>query len=761
MANNYTIDFTDQNNNRSFQLTAYTTNGPEHPTSDTLDSKAGAAATSLLLHGKGSPDYGERIQEDMIHLLEHFAGAIEPAYPIGGQMWLDRSSSPFVLRVFNTRKHVILVNAPPNSTLLNFFTIAGDETSRITVGSRVRITNVDGVGATTDDQQEFLVSSSALDTNSNTVIDILPIPTAPITGWYVGGWEYVIQNNTGLYEDLPANGNTVTGLRLPVAPSEAATKGYIDTLLVSANEFTQLSDVTLTTPSAGSLVVFDGTVWRDQLGEATGYLPTTGGTLTGELLMGSNLVRSVADPISAQDATTKNYVDTIVSGITGGIPTTLGSLTDVGYQGALGINDILQFNGAQWINVTSSAFAAQIGALLTSGGSMSGDLFLNADPTSNLQAATKGYVDSELIAALAASGDGFVNGGFFNVLSQELTLTRSNGLSHIVVNGFSNGVTTDAVTYRIPDPTTQQGMDDLYWEQSFYEDSAYPDITLDKLMNETSKTIGNLMSPPQRAVVLASGVADYDIGFGGTFGDLNLAYVPNYHNLSVFVNGVKYYADEFGYLEVNGISANVNIATDTDQLWPGMPTGLNPGLSYEFRVRLNAGTISDTGELPIFVNGGNAETLGDLFEQILAFVDNADSNFNGQSPDRIPPMGVIMANGRLTFYSSFPGAGSSVLLLDGGSSGNPGLFGSLIGGTDNAGRTYTYNIDPNTLNDGRKNDGIGNNPPPPRTWGYREVGRPGRGSTKIVFTSGAEPTILSPIELSVDNIPFYDRNLQP
>lgn len=46
-----------------------------------------------------------------------------------------------------------------------------------------------------------------------------------------------------------------------------------------------------------------------------GVLQLTGGTMSGVINMGSNKIISVTDPTSAQDAATKNYVDTVASGL--------------------------------------------------------------------------------------------------------------------------------------------------------------------------------------------------------------------------------------------------------------------------------------------------------------------------------------------------------------------------------------------------------------------------------------------------------------
>ena len=61
-----------------------------------------AVDTSLVLVGKGYPNYGQATAQDLLSLLENFAGPNPPQNPIEGQLWYDTSdSSNKVLRVMD------------------------------------------------------------------------------------------------------------------------------------------------------------------------------------------------------------------------------------------------------------------------------------------------------------------------------------------------------------------------------------------------------------------------------------------------------------------------------------------------------------------------------------------------------------------------------------------------------------------------------------------------------------------------------------
>lgn len=95
MPTSYTINFADTNKT-GFTINAGEFDGPQHylenpPTQSKIHS-------GLHLMGRGTLNYGEAINENFLHLLEHFARPIPPVYPIEGQLWADTTGSTNILK---------------------------------------------------------------------------------------------------------------------------------------------------------------------------------------------------------------------------------------------------------------------------------------------------------------------------------------------------------------------------------------------------------------------------------------------------------------------------------------------------------------------------------------------------------------------------------------------------------------------------------------------------------------------------------------
>ena len=118
---------------------------------------------------------------------------------------------------------------------------------------------------------------------------------------------------------------------------------------------------------------------------------------TGSLSMNTQKITNVVDPTSAQDASTKAYVDAQVNALVDGAPGTLNTLNEIA-------------------TAISAGGSFESTVVLKSGSTMTGNLTLAGAPSSNLHAATKLYVDdvagsatsaAASAAAAAASYDSF------------------------------------------------------------------------------------------------------------------------------------------------------------------------------------------------------------------------------------------------------------------------------------------------------------------------------------------------------------------
>ena len=66
------------------------------------DGSVDSTSTSLALIGKNYPSYGQLLNENLVHLLEHFANSESPNNPLPGQIWWDTSLSVLKLNTAAT-----------------------------------------------------------------------------------------------------------------------------------------------------------------------------------------------------------------------------------------------------------------------------------------------------------------------------------------------------------------------------------------------------------------------------------------------------------------------------------------------------------------------------------------------------------------------------------------------------------------------------------------------------------------------------------
>ena len=199
--------------------------------------------------------------------------------------------------------------------------------------------------------------------------------------------------------------NKVTNVATPTASSDAATKGYVD------QEVSALVDAapgTLDTLNELAAALGDDPDFATTVTDSIATkLPLAGGTMSGDISMGSNAVTSTANPTTDDELARKGYVDARDAtklNLSGG---TMSGEIAMGSNKITGVTDPTANQDA----ATKAYVDQQDGLQVTkSGDTMSGDLAMGsnnitglATPTSNDHAASKGYTDGILGSATASS----------------------------------------------------------------------------------------------------------------------------------------------------------------------------------------------------------------------------------------------------------------------------------------------------------------------------------------------------------------------
>lgn len=127
---------------------------------------------------------------------------------------------------------------------------------------------------------------------------------------------------TGSLDMTAGSAATITGLSTPTNASDAANKGYVDTqdaLKLSLTGGTMSGNIAmgsnlvtgLGTPSAGG----DATNKTYVDAQVATRLALAGGTMSGAIAMGTSKITGLGTPTADQDAATKAYVDSIAQGL--------------------------------------------------------------------------------------------------------------------------------------------------------------------------------------------------------------------------------------------------------------------------------------------------------------------------------------------------------------------------------------------------------------------------------------------------------------
>lgn len=633
-----------------FVVNPYTSNGLVFPTAaGALDPSASGAATSLLFYGKGHPNYGERIEENFLHLLETFSGSIAPANPVSGQLWYTR---------------------------IVYLQVAGGAWYQWTDGA-----NVDGG------------SWSAV-----TVTNSSP-PVQPVNGdhYFNAGVLYRGVDIAG--HPLPANWYPVAfeiDSTISAPPSAATIKPKKILRVYDGGTWRETNTMWYgaTSPAnpvrgsvwfntgSSSIEVYDGTVWVSSTGN---FVEKTGDTMTGTLVMSgaeidmtNNKIVNLALPTDDTDAASKIYVDSVVGSFVPNIG--LDDLNDV-VLSALPptLGEVIRFNGGNWTNaelvlgdisdVTATAtelsflsgvtsnVQAQItslgankvdkagdvitGALVMSAAQidMGGNKIINvANPTDPGDAVNLQYLTTNSYRGLLSiDNTTSITPGVSPPESATLTFNFSSG-PPLLASGLAPQVHTHLYT-----PAPGELLDNL----------PVPPETIEQAIHNLDKVVKR-KSTPKRVVatpIIGPGVVtvpQYEVGSNSLF---------------VFINGLKAIASISGHQSVQfDLSQTGSPVFAPNQLDCTTLAGLFDGevsTTYEFSV-----TIDGTAPQTVSINGDN--TALDTFCSLVAEINNQLSGAT-----------AVLEDSAITIYSDSTGPTSTILINDAVGPSPLPLFGSM------------------------------------------------------------------------------------
>lgn len=250
-------------------------------------------------------------------------------------------------------------------------------------------------------------------------------------------------------EDVGARPDTWTPSAEDVGAIPNPTGGTAGQVLTKTETGEEWSDAPSGLPEGGTegqviKKTADGAEWGN-----ADWLPLNGGTMSGDIAMGGHKITNLGAPTNANDAVRQadlkvvsDEVDGIISGTTG---ITLAPATTTKIGGVI-VGDGIEVEADGTISVTPGLTQEQADDryLQLSGGTLTGALTLNGEPTEGLQAAPKQYVDA------------------LKPLARTITLTAAGWSSNaqtVTVSGVSASETAQLIT-----PTPAIASQSAYYE---------------------------------------------------------------------------------------------------------------------------------------------------------------------------------------------------------------------------------------------------------------------------------------------------------
>ena len=443
---NYTIDFTDSSlpGKSPFQVKAGEFDSPEMAATDATKSH-----TSIHLFGQGYLRYGEKVNENFLKTLEHFASPTPPVNPTIGQIWFDSSMNMMKMYDVNQEWASIGGIMPPNYYVIvdansTTFFIDGNNTKSFPALSEFAVAGGSNAGSyavvsatynTATTRTQVVVNTTIPSPGPGGTIVTNPFPTSPVVGriwfnvadnklymWDGDNWVMIFSTNENGDLDMEMV-RRIINLPNPVNNQDAATKKYVDDAITNGDFPSQ--------PELDALAAI-----------VAGKVNRSGDTMNGNLILPASL-----SPANQNQAVTRGYVDQQdslqVTSLAGKVNRSGDTMS-----GFLSLHaDPAQLTHAATKSyVDSQQAASTAGKVNRSGDTMSGFLSLHADPTQSTHAATKSYVDSQPKTSLTTTlGSAWNNNAAFNMTYNTLKFGTGYSGSSLFSNAW---IVVNSTSYR-------------------------------------------------------------------------------------------------------------------------------------------------------------------------------------------------------------------------------------------------------------------------------------------------------------------------
>jgi len=637
-----------------FVVKPYTANGPQTPLSTSLyinpvsSVHAVSANTPLVLTGKGVPEYGEMVQNNLVYLAENFAGPTRPQPSLKGMLWYkDTNGVDPLFPSDPASTGMYLWNTTSWKTVL----VNGEITTPIDAGNQ-RITNVGLAVNPNDAVSVAYLTTSFLPLGGGTISGNIVISSGyyisasepPVLGSHLTNKLYVDTNDTALQASINLTYTTLSGQITTLQSTDTMLSGQITTLqndviigdqALDARIDALVSGTIACLPLAGG-VLTGPVIFGDNFGvnANSSISVATGGT--GTIMLGNRVIQSVAEPIISTDAATKHYVDSnIITAINNIVfPPSTGSSDGVTNDGLFTPTDSSGYQVVAFSVGKSSGAATGLAnnatvytATITVDGTVKNisvvggsaqtysTLFteINADLAGSAVCSftNTGYIKITSNITGTASSISITNIDLFSSLTDyitispaingikggTLTLYRTAGLPSVEIRGlispFNHVHNLNSLLY---DLSREYGQSSL--QSTFVDIPSYPNIALSDVIMVMDQLIYALNVNPSRQIITAAGgQTNY------TF-DTDVTFEVGSNNLQIFFDGVKKYCDERGTSTLTFNQPNVGLRS----LVP-----ITAG-SYHFNLTWN-GTLTN---IPITVTANYTylQLLNDLYAAV-------------------------------------------------------------------------------------------------------------------------------------------------